>query len=911
MVVTYIMNELNTIAEIKTYLKGIGSKTSFTRKTIYLEHIRCLNWSETFPWREDQLKVINSFMEKSHKYIVINGTFGSGKTTLLISLLMKGIMTHMFSQKEIFFTAFNLCIKNEIKRKLKGYGIGKGIAVRTFDSLIYELCKKYKFKDGEAFDKAKFSRELPNFEGKRLFCYDLVNKIRKGEETVIDTFNHIKYVFVDECQDLDKPCFKIFRTFFPNAKFIFVGDVFQSVQKEPKESMLWYLQQRKGIDYCIIRMIITPRVPRNILFSIKHALIKFYPEMKETIDGWKSDNTHSDHAIEWKKFYSYKNIYRDILDFCRVYGQDKSMILTFSGAVTVRGALGDIARLRTFLRSNNIEVNTNHKRMDRGKLFLSTANSSKGLERDYVLVMLTFPLEKAFVNFSNDIVMNLITVALSRCKKKVIMYIPAYKDKFSEVLNAYMNCPKPTISLRDNKPLSEYGIADYIEASHTVTEIINLNAIKYETKKIIKGKTKVFYSGKFSNTFSSAQVPILVTEEERIYVGVFMENLITSTWLGKWPEAKGISSFENNPLYSHCFNRLKNIRNKYIGYTRSVCFNYNNTKEIFSGIYYYSQFINLLNHKIYIRISQEKIFGKLQNLWKSMVVEIIKSKPKAANPNNINIQANLQMPFSKGIADTIIKVDRTYGQNQSTRDIIIYEIKASISYNWQDDALTQALIYTLMTASCNATVILINPFKNTIVKLRFNCKKINILRNRFLEDVVTWNCNCFLAKNIDRVKLLEGNKTLISEKYIFVDIKTNKNGKILQASVLKLFSPTKILTVFNLYSSESCEDSKIHRTTRKCCKESTMSSDDILTKLKEIERSKLLSLGKYPFLKTKSIKRTVIGKYFKNENMNTPKDISKFIGYKHHEDNSVFCFGNAYYDNMINILFLSRVYRLI
>ena len=68
--------------------------------------------------------------------------------------------------------------------------------------------------------------------------------------------------------------------------------------------------------------------------------------------------------------------------------------------------------------------------MDPNKLFLSTANSSKGLERDYVLCVLTFPLELAFMNFSNDIVLNLITVALTRAKKKVVFYIPIlYKFK--------------------------------------------------------------------------------------------------------------------------------------------------------------------------------------------------------------------------------------------------------------------------------------------------------------------------------------------------------------------------------------------------------------------------------------------------------------------------------------------------
>jgi superfamily I DNA/RNA helicase len=113
------------------------------------------------------------------------------------------------------------------------------------------------------------------------------------------------------------------------------------------------------------------------------------------------------------------------------------MILTFSSAITVKGALGDVARLRRFLSQKEYDVNKNHKSMDVEKLFLSTANSSKGLERDNVLAILTFPLERAFVNFSDDLVVNLLTVALTRARKKVVIYVPAYQDKFSRVLSLY------------------------------------------------------------------------------------------------------------------------------------------------------------------------------------------------------------------------------------------------------------------------------------------------------------------------------------------------------------------------------------------------------------------------------------------------------------------------------------------
>jgi len=83
------------------------------------------------------------------------------------------------------------------------------------------------------------------------------------------------------------------------------------------------------------------------------------------------------------------------------------MILTFSSAITVSGAMGDLARVRKFLGENGFDVNTNHKKLDEDKYFLTTSNSSKGLERDYVIIFLTFPLEKAFFHLSDDVVLNL------------------------------------------------------------------------------------------------------------------------------------------------------------------------------------------------------------------------------------------------------------------------------------------------------------------------------------------------------------------------------------------------------------------------------------------------------------------------------------------------------------------------
>jgi len=129
--------------------------------------------------------------------------------------------------------------------------------------------------------------DLPNFDGKRKFVYELLfNK----EFTHIPLFQP-KIIFIDETQDLERTTLDVLKHFYPNSKFIFAGDIFQSIQKEPRESILWhFMMEKENRETFKIYMSETPRVPENILNSLKYALRSYYPEFKDKIDNWKSGN---------------------------------------------------------------------------------------------------------------------------------------------------------------------------------------------------------------------------------------------------------------------------------------------------------------------------------------------------------------------------------------------------------------------------------------------------------------------------------------------------------------------------------------------------------------------------------------------------------------------------------------------
>jgi hypothetical protein len=778
--IIYTEPEKVSIDIYKSFFKRIGIPHCLKRKEHYLKKIDEFKKVIEFPWRDDQYKVIESFIKYEKQTYIIHAVFGSGKTTLLLGMLVYGVLNELFLPSEIMFVSFNISIKNEIKRKLKKYGMGSKVTVRTFDSIVYEICKHtgYKYLD------------LPNFEGKRKHVYEKVF----DEECVYQFMYQPKVIFIDECQDLEKNTMEVFKRFFPKSKFILAGDIFQSIQKEPRESVLWhYMNKEDDDDVYKIYMSETPRVPKKNLETLKKALSTYYPEFSDKISKWKSSNTTSNADVEWRSLETYTQMFDELEHFCKTHEADETMILTFSSAITVKGAMGDIARFRRFLEMNDIHVNKNHKKMEESDYFLTTANSSKGLERDYVIVFLTFPLEKAFINLSDDVVVNLITVALTRAKKKVIMYVPKWQDKFSRVLNLFEACPKPCERKirEDDKSLSEFEPHHYLNLEHTVTELIRQSIIKYDTRIKLRENIKVFNIEKMFEERTYAPYKI-ETEEEKAFVGVLIENLITSTWTGLWPHVSS-KHIDKNPMYNHCSKKIKSLEKKYKKFCGK---NINDISTQFDGIFAFSQLQIAVCNKIIISLSDHNK-EKLAAYWISF-----KNKARAIKPqgDQVKIQNNMKMKLVTGVADALItsSVNRSdvMDDEKKMEEITIVEIKASTEYEWKDDALLQAMCYALMSGKKWSRIVLLNPFMNEKISYYFNTKKILTLRDYIFQDIMMFNINCLLAK---RTNVLEKKEPLKVENNLFIKIKRNEDYEVDQVSVLKMVSPIKCEIVLNRY----------------------------------------------------------------------------------------------------------------
>ena len=815
-------NEKTTNKEIQNFLKIYGFPYSYKTKQLLLERIQLFRDILTFTWRDDQLNVINSFIQQEFKYYVVNGIFGAGKTSMLMGIHIISILKNIYKPEEAMFVSFNVSIKNELRQKLKKYGISSKTTVRTFDSIIYEICKNYDYPH----------LELPNFEGKRKFVYGVCKQIISGETTKkLDCCP--KFIFIDECQDLESQTMIIFTTFFPDTQVIFTGDVFQSIQKEPKESLLWELlnSQDKNLTKVISKYYMkeTPRVPNNILSGIKTTLQDYYPEFKDEISGWKSSNLSSENTnIEWKTFNTYSSIFTMIDDFLETHEPSKSMILTFSSAITVKGAIGDLAKIRRHLLSNGVEMNKNYKKMDYDKLFLSTANSSKGLERDYVLIISTFPLERAFINFSNDLVMNLITVGITRAKQKVIFVVPTFCDKFSSTLSNFVECPKPsTERVRKDTLLYDFDFWDYYNIEHSVTEIINQNLVKYDTRIKIKEHTKQFNTLRLFDR--NIPVPKIETEEEKAFVGILIENLITSLWANHWPVIENIEQFKNHPMYCHCYKKLETTFKKYKSFVQNnYVFPRNNDEVVFNGIYLYSQIHLGMYNKVFMDLIPSTK-EKLIHYWITLKPKILDIKPHG----DIKIQVNMKMPFTTGICDVMMtnKVKRKVGGIQDddlVDEVTIWEIKASTEQDWKDNALFQAILYALMSGKNWCRIILLNPFRNDKCSYYFKMKDIMELRQLVINDIISWNIGCYLAKNIKaRGKVLK-----VTDNYMLCMRENNTNDKFLQITLLHFISPTKFDIIFNFYIQDFGENKRNElNTLEKLSRDSMITEQEALQKV--------------------------------------------------------------------------------
>ena len=262
----------------------------------------------------------------------------------------------------------------------------------------------------------------------------------------------------------------------------------------------------------------------------------------------------------------------------------------------------------------------------------------------------------------------------------------------------------------------------------------------------------------------------------------------------------------------------------------------------------YSQLHVALSNKIFVKLS-DSLVANLKNYWVKLKPKAIEMKPFG---EKLKIQVPLQMPLLKGIADAI-----TLDSDEKTTSI--YEIKASSSYDWEDNANIQIICYALMTGKSWSRIHILNPFRNEKISYYFDTKNILTLRMQITQDILLYNINSMMAKLYPTTS---DNVRLDVSETLFVNVKKNNIGDITQVSIINMLSPIKCEYIYNKYVSSNDKKTKKMNKSEKFSCESDISSEELINEVTDILSSNLNknktlwsfeSYDEFKF-KTKSIK---------------------------------------------------------
>lgn len=400
------------------------------------------------PWREDQIQILRNFVEfvesteSDNRIFSIQAIFGAGKTTLIKAMITMLVLNEWenevyYDANRILVTAYNKSIEESMKVNLKPflktiidqYRTIHGIKIKTYDSIIFEIAKNLKL---------PLMMYGNPFEDRRKLVYNNIDKLNRVRNSLP------LFIFVDEAQDLSRESLEVLLLYYPKSKIIICGDSFQSIAREPSSSLLYrcinetnqltkeiILQDAKRISYknFINIMYITPRVPLRILEEVKEAFLLHYGDNikhERVIECWKSENIEQDDGIEWITHTSFREtinqIINIILDSSTECNEGNTMILVYTADLTSSNNFGDIGRVREELRRKNMQFNYNFKKEEVGKIFLTTMSSSKGLERDFVYIIIKDNIDNESLTMTRDIVLNTICVGISRAKRKLSIF---------------------------------------------------------------------------------------------------------------------------------------------------------------------------------------------------------------------------------------------------------------------------------------------------------------------------------------------------------------------------------------------------------------------------------------------------------------------------------------------------------
>lgn len=481
---------------------------------------------------------------------------GSGKTTTIVSKIAYMITKEEIDPETIMLTTFTRNAAREMKERLTSLlGYEAPVLCGTFHSLSYKLLSKYA---PEIPQQALYHID----EIQHLFNRYLQNHDKANNKTDEIT-SKIKYLFVDEYQDINDVQFSIIQTFTnKNATLIAVGDDGQNI----------YTFRGSNIKYIL-------RFPTLFPNSKTYHLTKNYRSTREIIKVANQAIRHNKSTIPKKMLSNYKIAANKpiIYHFSHMYKEVNWICDQIQNLITSKQARANQIAVLTrngaplFYIEEELAKQEINSLLIMGKVrqemrpdhvTLSTVHSSKGLEWKYVYLMgasdIFFPADKLMLEEER----RLFYVAVTRCKEHLT--ISYSKEKPS--LTRFVTELHPTLFTFKN-PSTVYKQADNSDfpVNNSVTGLIDsLSGEQYlELRKLNILPNFDFKTTQVHNKHEYSSF----IEKKNIYAefGIFVDYLLRRV-TGDYIDQKAEKMIKSVPLsqrdqeeYSHHFKTISTL----------------------------------------------------------------------------------------------------------------------------------------------------------------------------------------------------------------------------------------------------------------------------------------------------------------------------------------------------------------
>lgn len=411
------------------------------------------------------------------KNMCIMACAGSGKTTTILHRIEYLIKFHGVCPTEIMLTAFNNSAAEDMtKRLFKLVPDSKGIWIGTIDSLAASILNKHQL----LTDKFYHVKEY----------IDLFNQFLTSEES-IKFKSSIKYLFIDEFQDINDAQFAMINKFYlSGTKITVVGDDYQNIYTFRDSNIEYILKFEQYFDNAVVRFLDTNYRSTPEIINIANDVIKnnksqFHKNMFPFHPSGSKPQVIN--IPRWQDQYPYilKIITRLNVPFenIAILSRNNSLLYDAEAFFSLYG-------IPNILLETHDDGKTSCKQ---GHITLCTIHKSKGLEWDVVFIV---GLHDKYFPFSVDNVeeeRRLFYVAVTRAKKELFMFLSSTPTRFVKEIHEEnmkligIDYPK-LLSTKEVVADSKEGTPPF---SINMLSLDELRSLKEKLNKITIKQTKI------------------------------------------------------------------------------------------------------------------------------------------------------------------------------------------------------------------------------------------------------------------------------------------------------------------------------------------------------------------------------------------------------------------------------------